>query len=141
MNEAYQAGTRGVRCVASKGLALVVMESLLDSRLADPPANIRELWDKAECRRSPARLLRFVPKSCAETCLPHVEIGAQPGSNSPNQSKALFQAEIEPPLRLSKIGGVFVDLQNSTPLQYTRDYATMALPLPPGLRQWETIGS
>ncbi|MFO7918830.1 MAG: aldo/keto reductase [Anaerolineae bacterium] len=54
MNEHYQAGTRGLRYAASKGLAMVIMEPLLGGRLANPPEHIQRLWDTAEQQRSPA---------------------------------------------------------------------------------------
>lgn len=54
MNEQFQAGTRGLRYAASKGLAMVIMEPLLGGRLVDPPTSIQTLWDQAETRRSPA---------------------------------------------------------------------------------------
>ena len=53
-DEEYQAGTRGVRYAAEKGLAVVVMEPLLGGRLADPPDAIKALWQSAATRRSPA---------------------------------------------------------------------------------------
>jgi uncharacterized protein len=49
-----QAGTRGLRYAASKGLAVVIMEPLLGGRLVNPPAPIQSLWDTAPVRRSPA---------------------------------------------------------------------------------------
>src|SRR4030042_5470255 len=53
MNETYQAGTRGVRYAASKGLAVVVMEPLLGGRLVTPPQSIQHLWDTTDRKRSP----------------------------------------------------------------------------------------
>ena len=50
----YQAGARGVRYAASKGIGVVVMEPLLGGQLVDPPAHIRALWDEAPVRRTPA---------------------------------------------------------------------------------------
>jgi predicted aldo/keto reductase-like oxidoreductase len=49
-----QAGTRGLRYAASKGLAVVIMEPILGGRLVDPPLSISKLWDTAEIKRSPA---------------------------------------------------------------------------------------
>jgi hypothetical protein len=49
-----QAGTRGLKLAASKGLAVVVMEPLLGGRLVDPPKDICELMEGFPVRRSPA---------------------------------------------------------------------------------------
>lgn len=49
-----QAGTKGLRYAASKGLAVVIMEPLLGGKLVDPPAPIQEIWDTAARQRLPA---------------------------------------------------------------------------------------
>jgi uncharacterized protein len=49
-----QAGTRGLRYAAGKGLAVVIMEPLLGGRLINPPPPIQSLWDSAPQKRSPA---------------------------------------------------------------------------------------
>ena len=54
MNENYQAGTRGLRYAASKGLATIIMEPLLGGKLANPPEAVRRVWDSAAVQRSPA---------------------------------------------------------------------------------------
>jgi predicted aldo/keto reductase-like oxidoreductase len=54
MDTENQAGTRGLRLAAGKGLAVVVMEPLLGGRLADPPQDIREAVERFPVRRSPA---------------------------------------------------------------------------------------
>jgi len=55
MDTEYQAGTRGLKYAASKGLAVVVMEPIAGGRLAvPPPPEIQAVWDKAEVRRTPA---------------------------------------------------------------------------------------
>jgi hypothetical protein len=54
MDTENQAGTRGLKLAASKGLAVVIMEPLLGGRLADPPKDIREEMDRFAVRRSPA---------------------------------------------------------------------------------------
>jgi len=51
----YQAGMRGLKYAASKGLAVVIMEPIAGGRLAiKPPQEIQTIWDKAEKRRTPA---------------------------------------------------------------------------------------
>lgn len=49
-----QAGTRGLKLAASKGLAVVIMEPLLGGRLADPPKDIRAEMSAFAAERSPA---------------------------------------------------------------------------------------
>lgn len=49
-----QAGTRGLKYAADKGLAVVIMEPLLGGRLVNPPEPVQNLWDAAPMRRSPA---------------------------------------------------------------------------------------
>lgn len=47
-----QAGVKGLKLAASKGLAVVVMEPLLGGKLVNPPPPIQSLWETAEHRRS-----------------------------------------------------------------------------------------
>jgi predicted aldo/keto reductase-like oxidoreductase len=54
MDAENQAGTRGLKLAASKGLAVVVMEPLLGGRLVDPPNDVRETMERSPIRRSPA---------------------------------------------------------------------------------------
>jgi hypothetical protein len=54
MDTENQAGTRGLKLAASKGLAVVIMEPLLGGRLADPPKDIREEMNRFAVRRTPA---------------------------------------------------------------------------------------
>jgi predicted aldo/keto reductase-like oxidoreductase len=55
MDADYQAGTKGLRYAASRGLAVVIMEPIAGGRLAmKQPAEIEAIWNKAETKRSPA---------------------------------------------------------------------------------------
>ncbi|MDI7278017.1 MAG: aldo/keto reductase, partial [Anaerolineae bacterium] len=47
-----QAGTRGLRYAAGRGLAVVIMEPLLGGRLATPPEAVQGLWDSAARKRT-----------------------------------------------------------------------------------------
>jgi predicted aldo/keto reductase-like oxidoreductase len=55
MDTDYQAGTKGLKYAASKGLAVVVMEPIAGGRLAmKQPEAIEAIWEKAEIKRTPA---------------------------------------------------------------------------------------
>jgi hypothetical protein len=54
MDTDNQAGTKGLKLAASKGLATVIMEPLLGGKLANPPQPIRDFVDRCEPRRTPA---------------------------------------------------------------------------------------
>ncbi len=54
MDEEHQAGTRGLRYAANKGLAVVVMEPLRGGGLATPPPEVQAIWDGAPHWRSAA---------------------------------------------------------------------------------------
>ena len=54
MDVEHQAGARGLRYAASKGLAVVIMEPLLGGRLVNPPDRILQMWDGAPEKRTAA---------------------------------------------------------------------------------------
>ncbi|MFP4016159.1 MAG: aldo/keto reductase [Halanaerobiales bacterium] len=47
LDENVQAGTRGLKYAADKGIPVVIMEPLLGGTLANPPAHIQKIWDQA----------------------------------------------------------------------------------------------
>lgn len=55
MDTEYQAGTKGLKYAASKGLAVIVMEPIAGGRLAiKPQKEIQTIWDEADIKRTPA---------------------------------------------------------------------------------------
>ena len=54
MDVENQAGMKGLKLAASKGLAVVIMEPLVGGRLATPPEDIREVMESFPVKRSPA---------------------------------------------------------------------------------------
>lgn len=53
MNEEHQAGTKGLKLAASKGIPVIVMEPVLGGNLANPPEAIRQLMDSSDKKRTP----------------------------------------------------------------------------------------
>ena len=61
MDEDYQAGTKGLRYAAKKGLGIVVMEPIRGGLLARDVPGITEIWQRAPIQRTPAEwALRWV---------------------------------------------------------------------------------
>ena len=61
VNEEVQAGTKGLRYAAAKGLGVIVMEPLFGGTLANPPPPVRKIWDAAGPQVNPVDLaLRWV---------------------------------------------------------------------------------
>ncbi len=55
MDDEYQAGVKGLKLAASKGLAVVIMEPIKGGKLAvTPPVEVQAVWDKADKKRKPA---------------------------------------------------------------------------------------
>lgn len=48
LNEEVQAGTGGLKYAAGKGIPVLVMEPLLGGTLAQPPADVKKIWDSAK---------------------------------------------------------------------------------------------
>jgi uncharacterized protein len=53
MDTENQAGTKGLKLAAEKGLAVIVMEPLLGGRLANQPAPIQKVYDSSGTKLSP----------------------------------------------------------------------------------------
>ncbi|HEX7514229.1 MAG TPA: aldo/keto reductase [archaeon] len=61
MDEDYQAGTKGLKYAAKKGLGIVVMEPVRGGLLAKELAGISEIWKKTDVQHTPAEwALRWV---------------------------------------------------------------------------------
>jgi uncharacterized protein len=56
MDVENQAGARGLKLAADKGIAVVIMEPLLGGRLANPPAPMRKVFEQSPTKLSPVEL-------------------------------------------------------------------------------------
>lgn len=54
MDRQYQAGIKGLKYAAEKGISLVIMEPIKGGKLATAPRDIEAIWDKSSIKRSPA---------------------------------------------------------------------------------------
>ena len=56
MDKNHQAGVRGLKLAAEKGLSVIIMEPLKGGRLTDAvPTTVQKLWDAFETKRTPAQ--------------------------------------------------------------------------------------
>lgn len=53
MDKNIQAGKKGLKYAAEKGLAVVIMEPLKGGRLASAPPSVQKIWDSAKTKRTP----------------------------------------------------------------------------------------
>lgn len=62
MDTAYQAGLKGLKYVARKGLGMAIMEPIKGGQLSgEIPGAVQKVWDKADTKRTPAEwALRYV---------------------------------------------------------------------------------
>jgi hypothetical protein len=55
MDIEFQAGTKGLKYAAERGLAVVIMEPLRGGQISkEPPESVKELWRRSSIKRSPA---------------------------------------------------------------------------------------
>jgi predicted aldo/keto reductase-like oxidoreductase len=54
MDRDHQAGRKGLKYAADRGMAVVIMEPLRGGRLVDPPQSVQEHWDQSDRDWAPA---------------------------------------------------------------------------------------
>jgi len=54
MDVDFQAGTKGLKYAAARGMGVVIMEPLRGGRLIDPPQPVQDIWDRADVQRTAA---------------------------------------------------------------------------------------
>jgi predicted aldo/keto reductase-like oxidoreductase len=107
VNEDVQAGTKGLRYAAGKGLGIIIMEPLFGGTLASPPPVIREIWDRAgaECRPAdiamrwlwdkPEISLVLSGLSTMEQTRQNVETACRPGGDWLDKKESAIRPEIQ----------------------------------------------
>ncbi len=55
LNEQHQAGLKGLRRLADRGIGTVIMEPLMGGKLADPPDKVSAVFDKSGSSRTPVQ--------------------------------------------------------------------------------------
>lgn len=71
MDKEFQAGVEGLKYAAAKGIPVIIMEPLKGGKLTDKlPASVKELWDNAPVKRTPAEWgLRWVANHPEVLCI------------------------------------------------------------------------
>jgi len=71
MDAEKQAGVKGLKAAAERGLSVIIMEPLKGGRLTDNvPESIKEIWDEADVKRTPAEwAFRWVADFPEVTCV------------------------------------------------------------------------
>ncbi|OGO17243.1 MAG: aldo/keto reductase [Chloroflexi bacterium RBG_16_48_7] len=89
----YQAGTKGLKYAAGKGIAVVIMEPIRGGQLARPPASIKAILDKSGVKRPgaawalqwvwnhPEVTLTLSGMSAMEQVVENVALANQPGAD------------------------------------------------------------
>jgi len=54
MDEKHQAGTKGLKYAAGKGIPVVIMEPVRGGQLSNPPESIKKIFDQSGVNRSPS---------------------------------------------------------------------------------------
>jgi predicted aldo/keto reductase-like oxidoreductase len=126
-----QAGTRGVRTAAEKGLAVVAMEPVYGGNLASPPSAVRRVMDGGPTRRTPVDwALQWVwnqPEICV--ALSGMSTLAQVDENLASAERSLAGSLTADELRLVEdVAAAFRKLQ---PIPCTR--CNYCMPCPSGV--------
>jgi predicted aldo/keto reductase-like oxidoreductase len=103
VNEEVQAGTRGLKHAASKGVAVIVMEPLFGGTLASPPQPIRQMWSDRRPADVALRWLWDKPEvslvlsgmSTLEQVKQNIESAGRPGAAWLDEGEAELLARVQ----------------------------------------------